>query len=329
MKTAAEMLRSAKKSILLMNGRALRRPGLEAAARIKAASGCDLMAATFPSYADRGAGLVPFGKLPYFPDAATAALSPYDTVLLAGMDEPVSFFGYEGWPSRFIPPGARKMRIDGGLDDAAAVLQALAEEMGAPAGAAGLVAEYRRPDLPSGNLTPEKACAVLAALQPEGAIVVDEGLTSAFSYFPLAATCAPHSYLNLTGGAIGQGIPCASGAALACPDRPVINLQADGSGMYTLQALWTQAREGSNVTTLVCSNRSYRIVQAELKRAGYPTPGPRAHSLTDLGSPNLDWTLMARGMGVPGTAVDTAEDLARELKKALAEPGPHLIEMVL
>jgi acetolactate synthase-1/2/3 large subunit len=124
-------------------------------------------------------------------------------------------------------------------------------------------------------------------------------------------------------------MPSATGAALACPDRPVINLQADGSAMYTVQSLWTQAREGLDVTTLICSNRSYNIIQVELKRAGFTNPGPRALSFTDLGNPDIGWAELSRGLGVPGVAVDTAEDLARELKKALREPGPHLIEMIL
>ena len=133
----------------------------------------------------------------------------------------------------------------------------------------------------------------------------------------------------LTGGAIGQGMPSATGASVACPDRPVINLQADGSAMYTVQSLWTQAQSGMNVTTLICSNRSYNIINVELQRAGITNPGPRVRSFTDLGNPPIDWPSLSRGMGVPGVAVDTAEDLARELKKALREPGPHLIEMIL
>ena len=172
-------------------------------------------------------------------------------------------------------------------------------------------------------------CTTLAALQPENAIIVDEGLTTSMTYFPLGATLAPHSYFMLTGGAIGQGMPSATGAAVACPDRPVINLQADGSAMYTVQSLWTQAREGMNVTTLICSNRSYNIINVELQRAGVTNPGPRVLSFTDLGNPPIDWPSLSKGMGVPGVAVDTAEDLARELKKALREPGPHLIEMIL
>jgi acetolactate synthase-1/2/3 large subunit len=329
--SAAKMLKSAEKCALIMNGRALRRRGLEAAARIRAAVGCDLFCINFPAYVDRGAGIVPVARVPYFPEPAAAVLAPYRAVVLAGTDQPVNFFGYEGQWSNPIASDVPKMRIESESQDAAEALEALADELGAPGKAAivQLVAGYKVPDVPSGTLTPETACTTLAALQPENAIIVDEGLTAALTYFPLGATLAPHSYFMLTGGAIGQGMPSATGAAVACPDRPVINLQADGSAMYTVQSLWTQAREGMHVTTLICSNRSYNIINAELHRAGVTNPGPRTLSFTDLGNPPIDWPSLSKGMGVPGVAVDTAEDLARELKKALRERGPHLIEMIL
>jgi acetolactate synthase-1/2/3 large subunit len=329
--SAAKMLKSTKNTALIMNGRALRRRGLEAAARIRAAVGCELFCINFPAYVDRGVGIVPVTRVPYFPEPAAALLAPYKAVVLAGTDEPVNFFGYEGQWSNPVAANVPKLRIENDSQDAAEALEALAEELGAPGKAAigKLVAGYKVPDVPSGKLTPETVCMTLAALQPENAIIVDEGLTTSMTYFPLGATLAPHSYFMLTGGAIGQGMPSATGAAVACPDRPVINLQADGSAMYTVQSLWTQAREGMNVTTLICSNRSYNIINVELQRAGVTNPGPRVLSFTDLGNPPIDWPSLSKGMGVPGVAVETAEDLARELKKALREPGPHLIEMIL
>jgi len=169
----------------------------------------------------------------------------------------------------------------------------------------------------------------LAAMQPENAIVVDESVSTGFSCFPPPFGLTPHCLLTIPGGSIGEGIPCATGAAIACPDRPVIDLQADGSAMYTVQALWTQAREGLNVTTLICSNRSYRILQVELDRAGITSYGPNAQALTEITQPPIDWPRLAQGFGVPGVTVHTAEDLAREIGKALTEPGPHLIEMLL
>jgi acetolactate synthase-1/2/3 large subunit len=329
--SAAKMLKSADKTALIMDGRALRRRGLEAAGRIKAAGGCGLYCINFPAYVARGAGTVPVARVPYFPEPAAAVLAPYRAVVLAGTDQPVNFFGYEGQWSNPVAREVPKLRVDSDAQDAAEALEALAAELGAPGRDAlgRIVAGYSIPDVPTGKLTPEKACLTLAALQPEGAIIMDEGLTSAMSYFPLGATLAPHSYFMLTGGAIGQGMPSATGASVACPDRPVINLQADGSAMYTVQSLWTQAQAGMNVTTLICSNRSYNIINAELQRAGITNAGPRVRAFTDLGNPPIDWPSLSRGLGVPGVAVETAEDLAREMKKALKEPGPHLIEMIL
>jgi acetolactate synthase-1/2/3 large subunit len=170
---------------------------------------------------------------------------------------------------------------------------------------------------------------VLAALQPEGAIIVDESVSTGGAYYPLAAGAPEHTWLTLTGGAIGQGVPCAVGAAVACPDRPVINLQADGSAMYTVQALWMQARESLNITTLICSNRKYNILNIELLRTGEKNPGMHAQSVMDLGNPALDWVQISRGMGVPAVRIDSTEQLAGELSIALKEPGPKLIEMVL
>jgi acetolactate synthase-1/2/3 large subunit len=192
-----------------------------------------------------------------------------------------------------------------------------------------VLAKPNRPPLPDGELTAQKACLTLAALLPENAILIDEAVTSRFIDFPFVAELPPHSLLSVSGGSIGQGIPCATGAAIACPDRPVIDLQADGSALYTIQALWTQAREDLNVITLICSNRSYRILQMELNRAGITSLGPNARALTELTNPAIDWVMMAQGFGVPGVKVNTVKDLARELSRALTEPGPHLIEMSL
>jgi acetolactate synthase I/II/III large subunit len=329
--TAVKMFCSGKKTAIIMNGRALLGKGLAAAARIKAQTGCDLFSVTFPTRIERGTGTPPVTRIPYFPDHATALLAPYKAALFAGTDEPAAFFGYEGFSSYFIKTEIERLRLDSDRQDAARALEALADALGASSASSlgSVVAPYHRPELPTGKLTPEKACLIVAALQPENAIVVDEGLTSTMTYSPLGATALPHSLLYLTGGAIGQGMPCATGSAIACPDRPVINIQADGSGMYTLQSLWTQAREGLNVKTLICANRSYNIIRVELDRAGYTNPRGPSLSLIDLRNPDLDWVSLSKGMGVPGVAVETAEDLVRELKIALSEPGPRLIEMIL
>lgn len=327
----ARLLRTASPKALFLGGRALGAAGLQAAARIAAATGCDLLTDVFPARMERGAGTPIIGKIPYFPEQAAAALSRYEALVFAGGREPVAFFGYRDLPGRLLKSDQRRVHIGTGLQDEAEALSCLADALDAPESppsGAPFMASLRRPSLPAGILNPEKACQALAALQPENAIVVDESLTSGFPYYALAAGAAPHTLLCLTGGAIGQGIPSATGAAVACPDRPVINLQADGSALYTLQALWTQARENLNVTTLICSNRSYQIIRMELKRAGLPQTGPAAAALTDLGHPDLNWVKLSEGFGVPATSVFTVEELAAAFLRAVAEPGPHLIEMV-
>jgi acetolactate synthase-1/2/3 large subunit len=182
---------------------------------------------------------------------------------------------------------------------------------------------------PAGVLTPETLAAAVAACQPEGAIVVDESASSGFGYFPLAAGAPRHTYVGHVGGALGQGLPLAAGAAIACPDRPVLALQADGSGLYTPQALWSHAREGLDVTTVILANHAYRVLQAELLRAGHGAGGPAARALLDLDRPELDWVRLAEGMGVPAERAETADELLAALARAIAEPGPHLVEALL
>ena len=324
----AGSLRREQPAVLFMGGRALGERGLRAAARVAAASGCALMCETFPARLERGAGLPPVARLPYFPEQGMAVLSKFQTIILAGTRAPVAFFGYEGMPSYLVSQDQNVEALAAPEEDVPAALEALADMLGADADA-GEAAPAARPQRPHGALSPESLAAAIASVQPEGAIIMDEGNTSSMAYFPTSAGAPPHSYLTLTGGAIGQGMPCAVGAAIACPDRKVINLQADGSAMYTLQALWTQAREGLDVITLICANRSYRILGIELMRSGVKEAGPEARGLLGLAPPPLDWVQMSKGMGVPAVRVETAESLVEELERAIAESGPHLIEMVL
>jgi acetolactate synthase-1/2/3 large subunit len=329
---AASRLRTFHKVAIMLGRRALRKPGLDAASRVKKAIECDLFTRTLSGYIDRGAGLPLVERVPYFPEQAIAMLSPYEAVLLAGTPDPVTFFGYPGVKSRILNDEQERITLCTDRQDVIEALEYLADALGAPAHLTAddnLFTRLRRPSLPDGKLTGEKVCLTLAALQPENAIIVDEAVTTGHYYYPLAAELPPYTIIPVSGGSVGQGMPCATGVAIACPDRPVINLQADGSAMYTVQALWTQAREGLNITTLICSNRSYRILQIELTRAGITSYGPNTRALTELTQPAIDWVKIAQGFGVPGVTVSTAEDLAQELGKALAEPGPHLIEMLL
>jgi len=324
---AAALLRGAAPVGLFLGGSALSARGLRAASRLVARLGCRLFCDTFPARLERGAGQPRVERLPYFPEQALALLGECRALVFAGARPPVSFFGYPGVPSVLVPAAVPTAVASGPEGDGAVALEALAEAVGAPAAAdAGLA--LARPGRPSGALTPDAVAAAVARALPEDAIVVDESLTSGLPCFAAAAAAAPHTHLALTGGAIGQGLPCASGAALACPDRRVFALQADGSGLYTLQALWTQAREGLDVVNLVFANRGYRILRAELERGG-SLPGPRAEALIEFGRAAPDWTRLARGLGVPAARVEDAESLAAELDRALAARGPRLLELAL
>jgi acetolactate synthase-1/2/3 large subunit len=329
---AVALLRTEKKAALILGGWALRPSGLAAAARIKVKTGCDLISERAPARMERGVGIPATEFIPYFPRQALALLSKYQIVVLAGADEPVTFFGWKGYESRLLNDNQDICQIKAAGKRLPQALENLADALEAPRSIDTAVtgcSQVERPALPQGQLTAQNACLILAALQPENAIIVNESITSGADYFPLGAGLPPHTLLMLPGGAIGYGIPCAVGAAIACPRRPVINFQADGSALYTLQALWMQARESLNITTLICSNRSYNILNIEFSRSGITSPGRYAQRLTDLSNPAIDWVQISQGMGVPAVAVDSCEALARELKIALDEPGPHLIEMML
>ncbi|MCP5043281.1 MAG: acetolactate synthase large subunit, partial [bacterium] len=324
---AAERVRAASRVALLLGGNALSAEGQRIAGRIAKATHAKGFAETFPARWERGANVPAFDRLPYFPEQARQALGDYDAVIIAGARAPVAFFGYEGIDSALVDD-ARVVLIAEPADDAHAALEALARCLGANEDATLDAPAPSAPDL-SAALDPGTIGAVLAHALPDDAIVMEEGATSSLPFYLCSPGAAPHSLMTLTGGAIGQGMPCATGAALACPDRKVINLQADGSGMYTLQSLWTQAREGLDVVTLLCSNHAYRILQVEFGRTGNLEPGPQARSLTNLSEPELDWVALARGCGVPGVRIESVEALHKEFARALAEPGPQLLELMI
>jgi acetolactate synthase I/II/III large subunit len=329
---AAKALSSPGPAALLLGGPALSEAALRAAARVAMATGSRLVVETFPARLERGRGLPDLQRLPYRPQQARATFEGTERVVLVGAREPVTFFGYPGQPISILPETAVALTLaaapQDANEDATDALVRLADRLGAPTEPMGL-AVPPPPVRPSGSLTLESLAAAIAACQPEGAIVVDESVSSGFDYFPVAAGSSRHTYLCHLGGALGQGLPLAAGAAVACPGRPVIAFQADGSGMYTLQALWTCAREDLDVTTLICANHKYRILQLELADTPEHEPGPVGASLLDLSHPNLDWVRLAEGMGVPARRVTTADELVDALGWALADPGPHLIEAIL
>jgi acetolactate synthase-1/2/3 large subunit len=325
---SAEILRvNGGKTVLFMGSLATRERGLKAAGHIALKTGCRLMCETFPARIERGGAMPAVEKLPYFPEQATDALSKSAAVILAGARAPVAFFGYSNLPSSLIPPGTPIETLATPEQESAAALEALAEYLGANADFPAPAA--KRPALPTGKLDATTIGAALVALMPENCIVMDEAATTGLPFFGASLGAPSHTYLALTGGAIGQGLPCATGAAVACPDRKVIAFQADGSGMYTVQALWTHARERLDIVTLICNNRRYRILQVELARAGINEPGRKARSLTSLADPEINWAEMARGMGVPAVRVETAEALCMHLERAVRERGPSLIEMMI
>ncbi|HET8950686.1 MAG TPA: acetolactate synthase large subunit, partial [Solirubrobacteraceae bacterium] len=289
--------------------------------------GARLIRDTFPARLERGAGVPPAEPLPYLTELATEALAGLEHLVVCGTQAPVAFFAYPGRPSRLPDPATAIEVLAGPREDAAAALEALADTLGAGDPAPG--ADAARPEEPDGALDAASIGAAIAGLLPEGAIVVDESVTASAPIAQATAGAPPHDWLTLTGGAIGQGLPVATGAAVACPDRPVLSLEGDGSAMYTIQALWTQAREGLDVTTVILANRSYAILDFELSRVGAEARGPAAEELFGLGRPDLDFVAIARGMGVPGVRVDDARGFAAVLREALAEPGPRLIEVRL
>ncbi|MGW5052398.1 acetolactate synthase large subunit [Actinokineospora sp. NPDC004072] len=314
-------------TVILLGAGATRERGLRAASRIAAATGAKLFAETFPARIERGAGLPAVDRLGYLAEQVQWQLTGVTTLVLVGAKAPVSFFAYPGKASELTPEGCAVHTLAELGEDAADALDRLADRVAA--GVEPVLQAPSRPALPSGDLTPQNWAEVVGALLPEGAIVSDEANTSGLM-IPMTTAGAPrHDVLTLTGGAIGQGLPVAVGAAVACPDRPVICLQSDGSAMYTISALWTMARENLDVTTILLNNRAYAILRVELSRVGAEAAGPKANSLLDLSTPDLDFVAIATGMGVPATRARTAEELAEQFQRALAEPGPHLIEAMV
>jgi acetolactate synthase-1/2/3 large subunit len=324
----AKALRSGERAALLLGGQALRAEGLHAASRVAQTTGAAMLGETFPANLERGAGIPAVERLAYLAEMAQAQLDGVRHLVLVDAKSPVSFFAYPGKASDLVPAGCTVHTLVRPGEDAAQALEALAEAVGAPANA-GAPAPAVRPDPPTGGLNTETLAAAVGATLPEDTVVVDEGNTSGLFVSGATAGAPRHDWLTLTGGAIGIGLPMATGAAVAAPDRPVLCLQADGSAMYTLQALWTHAREGLNVTTVVLSNRSYAILNMELHRVGADAGGPQARRLLDLTDPELDFCELARGMGVPARRVENAEDLVIALQNGFREPGPSLIEVPL
>ena len=291
-------------------------------------TGARIACDTFAPRSQRGAGRVEVERIPYFAEQIVEFMKGTEQLILAGASPPVSFFAYPNKPSWCTPENCRILYLAHPHEDGTVALEALADAVKAPKQPLH-VGVARKPDLPNGPLDPGTAGQVIAHFLPEGTIISDEGATAGGGVHRFAATIEPHDHLSLTGGAIGQGIPVATGAAVACPDRKVVSLQGDGSAMYTLQALWTKVRESLDVTTVIFANHSYAILNVELARVGAGDPGPKALSMLDLHNPELDWVKLASGMGVEASRATTVEEFASQFASAIKHRCPRLIEVVV
>lgn len=331
-KRASIALRGARNPGILLGGKALRADTLRVAESIAVKVGARILAGTSNARIERGRGRVSVEHVPYPVDAALRFLREFDALILLGAEEPVAFFAYPGKPGRLVHKACEVVTLPGAASAPLDVVTRLAEDLNAlpaPRSRIGAHCQAESAVPSSADFTSETVAAVIAQLLPDNCIVCNESLTSATSFLKLSEHSAPHDLLGLTGGSIGIGIPLAVGAAIACPDRKVLGLQADGSAMYTVQGLWTQARERLDVITVVFANRRYAILESELKNVGALSVGPNARRMLELVDPTLGWVRLAEGLGVEaGSASSTAEFVAL-LKAALGRPGPFLIEVVI
>ena len=327
-KTAARMLGNGKTTILLMSNLALSERCVELADQVSQATGAKIFCDTFTTRIARGEGRCPVERLGYFAEQATVQLKDAEQLIMVGTKAPVGFFAYPGKASEFYPKDSRLHTLAEVSEDAEDALQKLVDELDA----GNFVLRKQKldkPGLATGSLSPETVARAFAELMPTDAIVVDESATAGFLIYPLSEAAEPHDWLSLTGGSIGYGLPTAVGAAVACPDRKVICLQGDGGAMYTIQALWTMARENLDVCIVIFANRKYQILQIELARVGAQSMNKKTLELLDLSNPDLDFVKMAEGMGVKAKRATSTEEFNNLFAAAMVEQGPVLIETML
>jgi acetolactate synthase-1/2/3 large subunit len=326
LETAVNLLRQGSTTTLLIGGDSLLETPLLDAYRITQHTGAKLIGPVFGPRFARGSGRVPLTRIPYPVDPALESLAGTKNLILVGTADPVAFFAYPGKPGYLKPEGCTVHILARPDEDGPAALAQLADLLNAPKIDAPNPGP--RPNPATGTVGPEKVAQTLAALMPDDSIIIDEGISFGRGFFPHTFAAPKHDWIQLMGGAIGGGIPMAVGAAIAAPNRRVIALQADGSAMYTLAGLWTQAREQLNITTIILSNRKYAILLHELANVG-ANPGRTALNMLDLSNPNLNWPLLAAGMGIEAAQAQTLEDLNSLLISSFARPGPFLIELVI
>ncbi|CAN7794615.1 acetolactate synthase large subunit [Caballeronia sp. LjRoot34] len=324
----ARVLRSGEPTLIILGNKATRGVALERAGKVAAATGARLGSQFFSARIERGAGRVPIERIPYAVPLAQAFLKDFRHIVTVETTEPVAFFAYPDRPSLLKAEGTLVHPLVKADEDSALAFEMLLDVLGASA-TRPILQPRVETRVPSGALNPLSIADALAAALPENAIVVDESLTTGRETMGHTMGAAPHDLINNMGGSIGYATPVATGVALACPDRRVFCMVGDGSAMYTIQSLWTQAREELNITTIIFANNSYAILKAEYSNMGAGTPGERALSMIDIDRPRIDWLAMAQSMGVPAVAVETAEDFYRALADSAREPGPRLIEVRL
>jgi acetolactate synthase I/II/III large subunit len=325
---AAAMLRSGLPTAILIGGNGLYGKGLVTAGRIASATGAKLLAPYPFTRLRRGAGIPRVDRVQYVLEQGIEQFKEFRQLILVGAHAPVAYFAYPGKNSAFTTPECQIHTLASPGEDYVGALDALAAALSVR-GTELPAEKAERPPMPSGEITLPGLAAAVGALLPENAIVVDESMTSGRGLMATTKGAPPHEWLGNTGGSIGIALPLAVGAAVACPDRRVLCLTADGSGMYTAQALWTMAREDLNITTVVFANRDYAVLKREFSYLGVGNPGPRAASMFEIGRPDLDWTLLAKGMGVPGTRVNSLDAFGKALRAGLEGGGPTLIEVPL
>ena len=324
-----DALKSGARAALLMNGAAVSEAGLRLANQIAQKSNAVLLGDTFITRIARGAGRVDVDRVPYFAEDASKVLEGLEYLILVGTKAPVTFFAYPGRESHLTPKGCTALTLARPEENVMAALEAVVDGLNAKQVTPIVNAASDVAMASGGELTPIAIAQSLSACMPDQSILVNEAATSGFAIPGATRGAPPHDWLDLTGGAIGIGLPLAAGAAVACPDRKVFALEADGSGMYTVQALWTHARENLDITTIIFSNRKYAILQVEFMRVGAHNPGPKAMSMLDLTNPDLGWTQLAEGMGVPARRAATVDEFNKALVEASHRKGPSLIEALV
>ncbi|GAB5415708.1 MAG: acetolactate synthase large subunit [Congregibacter sp.] len=324
---AAQMLRSGENCMLFLGGKEVSEEIGMLASKLAAKTGARVCVETFPTRIARGAGRAKIEKLPYLAEMAIDHIKDVKNLILLGAKSPVSFFAYPNVPSVIPGDACETLQLATAHDDIPAALRKLVEALDADA-AEPTLNERVVPPLPTGDLDLNTLGQSLAAQLPDDAIIVDDAGTATLTCYPYTESAAAHDWMSLTGGSIGFGLPSAVGAAIACPDRKTICLEGDGSAMYTIQALWTMARENLDVTVIIVNNAKYSILELEFLRTGARggVPGPKAASMLDIGAPVMSYVDMARGMGVSASAATTAEEFNEQFAAAMAQRGPCLIE---